>query len=484
MSDYFAPENDGHMQAVRGYVELQPEADYRHTSEAARQAFYDWKFGVRIHWGLYSLNALQGESWPFLQMDYSERQAYQQLYRQFNPQGFHADDWMAFFQRAGLKCFAITTKHHEGFSLFATKTHVRQRINWAAPGGPQLEACDQAYSVMDAPFQRDIIAELCDAGRRWGMKIDFYFSHPDWYDADFRPYSYHPLQTDRVYRAPQEYGDQGYVEDLNKRIKNILVMPEPSPEATDRMIQRHRAQLIELLTNYGPIDMVCLDMWLGQPAWPQLRETIKLIRQLQPEVMLRIRGIGNYGDYYTPEGYVPGAPGNTAMPWMVIYPLGRTFSYDPLARGYKGARWLIHNLVDVVAKGGNFMPGIGPDAEGRFHPRAIQDLEAAGAWLRVNGVAIYATRPWRHWRQGQSIRYTCSKDGQTVYATSLRWPGRRLRLKSVRLGSTGQVRLLGIEQPLAWRNTSHGLVVELPESLQTPAQRPCRYAYSFAIEGI
>ena len=84
--------------------------------------------------------------------------------------------------------------------------------------------------------------------------------------------------------------------------------------------------------------------------------------------MLRARGIGNYGDYYTPEGFVPGDKGNTDTPWFVIYPLGTSFSYERVAENHKGAAWVVRSLVDSVAKGGNFMVGIGPDGEGRFHP--------------------------------------------------------------------------------------------------------------------
>ena len=87
--------------------------------------------------------------------------------------------------------------------------------------------------------------------------------------------------------------------------------------------------------------------------------------------MFRNRGIANYGDYYTPEGVIPGDPANTNMPWMVIYPLGRSFSYEPLAEKHKGTQWVIFNLVDIAAKGGNFMVGIGPNGNGQFHPEAL-----------------------------------------------------------------------------------------------------------------
>jgi len=483
MPNLSAPTNATHLQQVKSYVELGPEAGYRHAPESSREAFRDIKYAVRIHWGLYSLWELQGESWPFLQMSYEKRQEFQQLYKTFNPRAFDADEWMGLFQRVGLKCFCITTKHHEGFSLFDTKTRVKRRVNWTASGGPRIEACDLAYSVADTPFKRDIVKELCDAAHKRDIKIDLYFSHPDWYDADFRPYSYHPLQTERVGQHPEEYGDEGYSESLAERVDQPVLMPEPSLEEVERMIQRHRTQLRELLTNYGKIDLMCLDMWLGKPVWPQLRETVKMMRELQPDIMLRIRGIGNYGDYYTPEGFVPGSPSNTDMPWMVIYPLARSFSYDPEGSNYKGGGWIVENLVDSVAKGGSFMVGIGPDADGQFHPQAVADLEDAGKWLRVNGEAIYDTRPWVHWKEGGGIRFTRGKDGQTVYAICLAWPGQTLKLTAVRPEEGASVTMLGLDESLIWRDDGEGMVIEIPEALQDAANRPCRHAYAFKITG-
>ena len=138
--------------------------------------------------------------------------------------------------------------------------------------------------------------------------------------------------------------------------------------------------------------MVCLDIKFGPSVWPQLRETMLELRKLQPDVMFRARGIGNYGDYYTPEGVVPGSKENTRVPWFVIYPLGSSFSFEAETTKHKGAKWMIQNLVDCAAKGGNFMVGIGPDEDGRFHPTAIAQLKQVGQWLKANGEGIYATR--------------------------------------------------------------------------------------------
>jgi len=183
------------LQGDSPYVEREPVAGYHNAPASAVESFLDMKFGARVHWGIYSIWHRGAESWPFLEMSFEDRQKYNQLYKTWNPAGFDASNWITTFKESGMRMFAFTTKHHEGFSMFDTRTRVTNRVNWTAPGGPTIKSCDLAYSIMETPFKRDIVKELTNEAHRQGIKVDLYFSHPDWYDADFRPYGQHPLQV-------------------------------------------------------------------------------------------------------------------------------------------------------------------------------------------------------------------------------------------------------------------------------------------------
>jgi alpha-L-fucosidase len=465
------------------HVENAPIADYHWASDSAYEAFQDMKFGVRIHWGIYSIWHRGAESWPYLSMSFEDRQMYCNLYKTWNPAGFDADAWMEFFKESGVKMFAFTTKHHEGFSMFDTKTRVKSRANWTAAGGPTIESCDLAYSIMETPFRRDIVKELCDAAHKRDIKIDLYFSHPDWYDADFRPYAQHPLQV----QSSAKFLDAHDQESTRRMYgKYPVIVADPTDAEVTRMMDRHRAQLVELLTNYGKIDMMCLDEHLGARVWPELQKTLLKMREIQPDVMLRGRGIGKYGDYSTPERVIPKSNDESSKPWFCIYPLGTDFSYEPDAAKYKGTGWIVKNLADIVAKGGGLMVGVGPSPHGEFHPEAIRQMKETGSWLKVNGEAIFATRPLDglRWAEGSTVRYTRSKDRRFVYAMLLNWPGTTVPpLRSVRPKPGSKVTLLGSSAILPWKfDPAQGTIVTLPENLQQAGNRPCDYAWSLKIE--
>jgi len=454
------PKTDLGYKSTSAYIEDVPDADYRHASETAYERFRDIKYSIRIHWGVYVLQPGTEASWNFLKYTNEKKQEYQELYKLFNPVDFDAEKWITDFSRWGMQAFAFTSKHHDGFSMWDTKTRVKRRFNYLTQ---EFEDCDLAYSIMDAPIKRDIVKELCDATAKFNanckedyrkIKVDLYFSHPDFYDTDFRagPAPLHPLS-----------------------------MFEITQLETDRFISRHREQLRELLTNYGHVDMICLDGLFDQGVWPQIKETVKLMRKWSPETMFRARGIGNYGDYYQPEHFVPKDIENSGMPWMSICKLGKTYSYEPIAENYQGAQWVIHNLIDCVAKGGSFMVSLGPDEKGNFHPQAIEQLNEVGDWLKVNGKGIYETRPCEVWHEG-TLYFTRTKDHKNVYALTEQWPEREVIIKSIQPKKGSKVYLLGYKKPLKWTPTNEGIKVEIPQTLKTSENRPCKYAWVFQFE--
>lgn len=446
------------------------DADYEHAPKESVEKWQDWRFGLRIHWGPYSLVdgheswILTGESTP---EKIALRRKYQELYKSWNPTEFDADEWMEVIKKAGGEYFTFTTKHHDGFSMYDTKTRVKKRFRYDEGHVGEIEDCDLAYSIMETPFGRDVVKELTDAANQHGIGIGLYFSHIDWYDADFRIDKWHWL-SDKDYTRQSD------------------------PDGWNRMVQRHRTQIREILSNYGPINLVSLDMEMRGDFWPDMLETIKIARKTQPDVMFRKRGVGDYGDYSTPEGRY-GATGKK-RPWQVIYPCGGAFSYraqdyEPDGKiNYKPKSWILNTLIDSVAKGGNFQVAFGPMPNGKWPKETIEWLSYTGDWLRVNGEAIYKTRAWKYDHDGENVRFTRSKDNKYIYAIATEWPGEELRLSKVLAREGSNIVMLGYKgplgpKPLKWHQENDGLVIEIPSILEDEENRPCVQAWVFRIQG-
>jgi alpha-L-fucosidase len=450
-------EEKGLQEKYSGYQRV--DADYVHAGEAALDRWMDWKWGLRIHWGLYTLYAgdkpWSGESWivPKFHLDDKEWQKkYYTSYQDFNPTGFNADEWMKIMQRGGMKYFSFTTKHHEGFCLWPTKT-LQKGFRRLADGS--YEDVTNHFSIAETPFKRDIVGELVRAGRAHGLGVSLYYSHIDWHDWDFA------------------WDPRNFWYDTN-------FTKASDPQRWAAFMQKESDQVTELLTWYGPIDSMCFDI-----SWGEAKEKAfgiaKLSRQLQPNTLLRNRGTEMYGDYSTPEGEIPTDPNEMKMPWQVIYPCGTGASYR-INDHYKSKEWVLESLIDIVAKGGNFQVGFGPDANGQWPQEMIERVKYVGDWLTVNGECIYATRPYLRYHEGVDLRFTRSKDKKSVYIISLVWPGATLKSRMVRPKPGSVIRMLGVDQDLAWHQQGELLVIDLPKELQSESRHPAPQAFAFKVE--
>ncbi len=437
----------------RGWA-TQVDPSYRHAPQAAIEDFKDRKFGIRIHWGLYCMIGSDA-SWALAGANKQFWDMYNVLYQFFNPTGFDADGWMDLFGRGGVKYFTFTTKHHDGFSMWPTRTtheSIKLTPKGMSYGGVEnVEKVMQSYSIQDGPYKKDIVRSVVEAGRKRGMGIGLYYSHVDWHDPAF---AWDPFNL---------YYDPNFTQ-------------ESDPARWQTFIDHEREQVRELMSDYGKIDYLDFDIGWPRAAAQDVAEITMMARKLQPNVIVRDRGIGAYGDYHTPEREIPGGPSQKF--WKVIYPCGEAFSYLPNDL-YKPAEWIVESLIGITAKGGNFEVGFGPMPSGEWPQEMVDRLKYTGDWLRVNGEAIYSTRPRKVFREGKNVWFTSSKDCRYVYAISIGWPGETFTTQAVQAAKGSQIMMLGVNQPLVWRQDGSTLSVTIPPSVVN--HKPCQQAFAFKI---
>jgi alpha-L-fucosidase len=441
------------------------DPDYAFCSEAGREKFLDMKVGLMVHFGLYShLGSMESwaayaktaPSWFF--------DVYYTLYQVWNPVQFDAEEWAQLVKRSGLQFIQITSKHCEGFALWDTKTKVQVPRRIGSRAEMAIYPLEEKepyihYSVMDTPFKRDIIKELSQAFRKHELGFGIYYSHWDWEDKNFR------------WDEGNRHFDPAYNEKDN-------------PDDWKAFIARERDQLTELFSNYGPFDQVFFDVtWFGL-AWPEMKKMVKSLRKLQPNCMFSDRGLGPYGDFTSPERWIPNDAGSADprvknRTWQVCDTIGTHWSYVP-DEVYKTKEQLLYNLIDIVAKGGTFVMDQGPMPNGRFPQEAVDLLETVGRWLKVNGEAIYATRPYKIHKEGDKIYYTRSKDSKHVYLIHIGWPVQSVTAKNVAAKKGSKIFMLGIADPVTWRMEGTSLVIDVPASFNDKI--PCEYAHCFKIE--
>jgi len=417
----------------------------------------DWKFGFMMHWGPYSQWGIV-ESWslcsedePFCKrpdgVSYADYiRDYEKLPETFNPVQFDPDEWADIAKAAGTKYVVFTTKHHDGFSMFDTAQ------------------TDYRITAPNVPFhtnpRANITLEVFNAFRKQGFGIGAYFSKPDWHNDDY---------WWRRFATPN---------------RHVNYDPAKYPERWQRFVDFTHAQVNELTRDYGKIDILWLDGgWvrerntvdygksgLAGVPWSQnidMPKMAALARRNQPGLIVVDRAVGGpYENYRTPEQTIPDLP--LPYPWETCMTMGDSWSYVP-DDNYKSTRTLVQMLVDVVAKGGNYLLNVGPKPDGRLPEEAIVRLREIGAWMDINGEAIYASRPVAPYMDGK-FRYTKLANGD-VYAIYLADEGEsqlpaRLSIPGSAPRDGESISVLGADAQLKWQREGGQTVVRIPASVR------------------
>ncbi len=402
------------------------------------------RFGMFIHWGLYAIPAgewngkqVPGAAEWIMHSAQIPVKDYEPLKDQFNPVNFDADEWVRIAKDAGMKYIVITSKHHDGFALWDSKV--------------------SDYDVMSSPYGKDILKQLAEACRRGGIKLGFYHSILDWRHPDYG--------QRRPWDARPEAG-------------------QPDMNAYTRYM---KAQLKELLTEYGDVAVVWFDGEWEAP-WTHERgvDLYDYVLSLQPNTLVNNRvdkgrngmqGMtqdGGYrGDFGTPEQEIP-ARGLPGVDWESCMTMNGTWGFDKNDHNWKSSTTLIQNLIDIASKGGNYLLNVGPTAAGEIPQASVERLKEMGDWLRVNGEALYGTTaspfaksPYR-WTQ---------KPG-ALYLHIFNWPGAtELTIPGIQSEIAGVYAITAEgEKPLLF-SQRESLAIQLPAEPLSPHASVIRIAY-------
>jgi alpha-L-fucosidase len=410
------------------------------------QWYDDAKFGIFIHWGVYSVPAWGPKGsyaeWYWHNMNdpnnptagyhkqtYGEKFAYQDFAPQFKAEHFDPDQWADVLAKSGAKYVVLTSKHHEGFALWPSA----QSWNW---------------NSMDIGPHRDLCGDLTKSVKAKGLRMGFYYSLYEWYNptyrSDFKGYVDNHM-------IPQ-------LKDLVTRYQPSLIWPDGEWEYPSS--DWKSTEFLAWLFNESPVkDEVAVDDRWGKDTR------------------------GKHGGFYTTE-YGNGGENQELLKqhkWEECRGIGASFGYNRNEdiQDYKSATDLVHLLVDTVSRGGNLLLDIGPTADGRIPVIMQERLLEIGDWLRVNGEAIYGTHPWRVASEGD-VRYTCTAGvSPALYAIALKWPDKELVLTTPK---PTQVTMPNVPTPLKWRYKDGKLRITIPPLSVDEA--PCRHAYVFKLAGV
>lgn len=413
---------------------------------ARMEWFREARFGMFIHWGLYSILAGRWDGkevsgigeWIMNSASIPVAQ-YQSLAARFNPTEFSAAGIVGLAKSAGMKYIVITSKHHDGFAMFDSKAN-------------------PFNIVQGTPFQRDPLKELAAECRQQGIKLGFYYSQ------------------DQDWTAP---GGAAYKRDDHKP-PTYHWDPAQNGSFATYLETKAIPQIQELLTNYGEFPAI---VWFDTPTkdmTPELAGKIVTVLNQHPKLIWNNRLGGGYkGDTETPEQYIP-ARGYPGRDWEACMTMNDTWGYKVDDTNFKSTETLLRNLIDIASKGGNYLLNIGPMATGEVPQPEVDRLHEMGKWLAVNGEAIYATGPTLFGDEAGSFSTTeKDKEGKPkfiptwkwrstttanrIYIHFFEWPGTKFQLSKVPRQVTGAWLLAdSAHSPLKVSRTADGIDVTLP----------------------
>ena len=438
--------------------------------KAKLDKWQDQKFGMIIHWGLYAVPGII-ESWNLCNEDWINRPDSNQSYddykkwywglkKDFNPVKFDPESWAKVGKDAGMKYVVFTTKHHDGFCMFDTKQTDFKISNGPFAGNPKA----------------DVAKYVFDAFRKNDFMIGAYFSKPDWHSENYWWPKYATANRNNNYDIRQ------------------------FPWRWNKFKDFTFNQISELMHNYGSVDILWLDggwvrplqtvndevrSWGADiPKWSQdidMPKIAAMAREAQPGLLVVDRTVhGPYENYQTPEQHIPAT--QLDHPWESCMTLANNWGFVPNDQ-FKSPAKIIHSLIEVVAKGGSLLLGVGPKPDGTMPDEAVQRLEEIGIWMNANGTAIYNTRITKNYNDGNTwftqnnttaTRYAlvCLKEGEAVPST-ISW-----KMNVPKKGS--KMKLLQTGETIKWSVENEVVKVTVPASVSKMKKALPALAFSFS----
>ena len=392
----------------------------KEQQEARMSWWHEAKFGMFIHWGIYSVvgGQYKGQELPnsaewMMCRGKIPIAEYSKYAEQFNPTKFDANEFVRMAKEAGMKYIVITAKHHDGFAMFDSV--------WGD------------YDVVDAtPFKRDIMKELSHACAEQGLRFGFYYSQAqDWHH-------------------PGGFGNN-WDKTLNRVSSDVYVDEKVIPEVK------------QLLTDYGPISI----LWWDTPRDMSKKafENIYSLRSLQPGIITNDRlGKDMPGDHKTFERHIPDR-GPVDKDWEVCMPISGSWGYKKGDDAFKSTKELIRNLADIASKGGNYLLNVSPTGEGVILPQAVERLKQIGEWMKVNGDSIYGTTasPFMKLDWGRCTKKEYPR-GTTLYLHVFDWPSDGKLVVPGLKNPIKQAYLMADWNPLETTQDDSGTIISIPES--------------------